>query len=114
MIAPNTQNFFQPDRGSREITSSLPNVRCPRTWFVEALLVTLFCFFPFGFPAMWFASKVERAHSLGNYNEAENSSRKARLLVRWSVIIGAVLWFILLTLYLSGTMQPKFYITKYI
>lgn len=102
-----TPNFFGNNDIERPLTRSIPNVPCPKTWFVESLLVTLFCFFPLGLPAMWFASKVESAFAVGNYPEAEANSRKARMLVKWSMIIGAIIWAIGLILYLSGSVNTS-------
>lgn len=79
---------------------------CPRTWVVESLLVTLFCFFPLGIPAMWFASKVERYFALGDYDAAEAASVKARNLVVYALCIGSVVAAVSFWLYITGTVNP--------
>lgn len=100
-----TQNSFGRNENYQPRVGTLRYSSCPRTWFVEALLVTLFCFLPLGFPAMWFSSKVERAYALGNYDEAVNYANKSRTLVMWSFTIGAMIWIVSLLLYLSGSID---------
>ena len=99
------QNFLNSGGPGTARAGLIPVTSCPRTWFVESLLVSLFCFFPFGLTAMWYASKVERAHALGNYEAAEANSQKAKKLVKLSAYIGLAIWIIGLVLYLSGTVD---------
>ena len=54
---------------------------------VWAILVTIFCFLPFGIPAIVYAGKVNALWDNGNYDAAREAARKARM---WSIIAALV------------------------
>lgn len=49
----------------------------PKTWFVESILVTVFCCLPFGIAGIVNAARVETRHRLGDYAGARRSSEEA-------------------------------------
>jgi len=49
----------------------------PKSWFVESILVTLFCCQPFGVVGIVYAALVESAISTGNLTEANRLSQQA-------------------------------------
>lgn len=57
----------------------------PKSWLVEAILLTLFCCLPSGIIAIVFACKVDTAFSRGDYNGAKMASETAR---KW--VVGTV------------------------
>ncbi len=67
----------------------------PKSYLVEWILVTVFCCMPFGIIGIVNASNVESLYKTGNYEGAEEASKKAK---RW-MIIGLVSGFIFGTLY---------------
>ncbi len=71
----------------------------PKTWFVESILVTLFCCMPFGIPGIVFASKVESLYFAGDYEGARRASENAKTWVSISFFIGAG-WVVLTMFYL--------------
>ena len=63
-------------------------------YLVQAILVTIFCCWPFGIPAIVFAAQVNGKLGKGDYNGALESSRKAKM---WSwIAFGAGLAVILI------------------
>ncbi|MFV0553730.1 MAG: CD225/dispanin family protein [Mangrovibacterium sp.] len=55
----------------------------PKSYLVEAILVTIFCCLPFGIISIVHASRVESRFYAGNYEGSFRASRKAR---RWVII----------------------------
>ncbi len=55
----------------------------PKTWFAEAILVTLFCCQPFGVVGIVYAALVESAIASGNFPEAQRLSKQA---AKWTKI----------------------------
>lgn len=56
---------------------------CPETYLVKAILVTIFCCWPLGIPAIINAAGVNNAFSAGNFALAQEKSEKAK---KWSNI----------------------------
>ncbi|MBP5796724.1 MAG: CD225/dispanin family protein [Bacteroidales bacterium] len=83
------QSYAQPQYESRQ----QPTGPKPTSYLVLAILATIFCCLPFGIPAIVFAAKVDSHWNAGNYQAAEESSRKARTWMLISVIVGLV-WII--------------------
>lgn len=70
----------------------------PRTWLVEAILVTIFCCLPFGIVGIVFAAKVDSAYTVGDFEGAQRASAEAG---KWTKIgfftaIGITVLYILL------------------
>jgi hypothetical protein len=57
----------------------------PNNHLVWAILTTVLCCLPFGIPAIIFASQVDGKYASGDYQGAEESSRKAKT---WSLVAG--------------------------
>ncbi len=69
----------------------------PKTYLVEAILVTCFCCLPFGIVALVNAAKVESTYRTLGYEEAKIASDNALKWTKWSlwsVVIGLGLYFI--------------------
>ena len=69
----------------------------PKTWLVESILVTLLCCLPFGIVGIIKASKVETFYYRGMYEEARRASSDARTFI----LIGVILGFVFIVLYLA-------------
>lgn len=65
---------------------------CPKTHLTKAILLTIFCCWPFGIPAIVNAAGVENAFSAGNYNAALDKSQKAAKWCNITLIVGIVFW----------------------
>ncbi|MBK7172123.1 MAG: CD225/dispanin family protein [Bacteroidales bacterium] len=70
----------------------------PKSWFIEAILVTLFCCQPFGVVAIVYAALVESAISAGNLTEANRVSKLAAKWVKIGFICGLV-FFVLFAIF---------------
>ena len=71
----------------------------PQNYLVMAILVTIFCCWPLGIPAIIFAAQVNSKFSQGDYAGAEDASKKAKMWSMISLIAGlviGVLYFLLM------------------
>ena len=59
----------------------------PKTWFVESLLVTLFCCLPFGLVGIIESNKVEPMYNSGQYEQALYHSKQAKKWVLWGFFV---------------------------
>lgn len=62
--------------GLRHATEPLPDIR---TYLAEAILVTIFCFMPFGIVAIVYAAQVSAFLRRGDVARAKNASKMARI-----------------------------------
>jgi hypothetical protein len=93
-----------------------PVVLPPKTWFVEAFLVVIFCCSPFGIPGLIYAVQVEHMLQTKRYDLARLYSQKAKKWVTWGFFIGLGLlllyilfWFLVVAANLSGFSQTQGY-----
>lgn len=63
---------------------------CPETHLTKAILLTIFCCWPLGIPAIVNASGVSNAFLVGNYALAEEKSKNAEKWCNYSIIGGVV------------------------
>lgn len=66
--------------------------RMPETYLAGAILVTLFCFLPTGIAAIVFSSQVSEKWKAGDVVGSAESSRKARLWMIVSLVVGCIAW----------------------
>lgn len=64
----------------------------PKTYMVQAILVTLFCCLPFGILGIVSASGVSSAWNSGNYAEAQRKSADAKKWSKWGLICGIIVY----------------------
>lgn len=64
-------------------SSGKTGVNCPPNYLVWAILATVFCCLPFGIISIVYADKVERLWHMGEYEEAQEASDKARM---WAIV----------------------------
>ena len=67
----------------------------PKTWFIESILVTVFCCLPFGIAGIVNAARVETSHRLGDYAGARRSSEEAGKWTKigfWIAVGGLVIY----------------------
>jgi hypothetical protein len=76
-----------------------PHVPEPKTWLVEAVLVTLFCCLPFGIIGIIKASNVSSLYTQRRYAEAQEASAQAGKWVKWGFAVGLI-YVVLVFLYL--------------
>lgn len=72
------------------------HVPMPKTWLVEAILVTIFCCLPFGIAGIVYSLQISSFYNHGNFAAAEEASRNAG---KWTKI-GFFTSIILVALYL--------------
>lgn len=63
---------------------------CPETHLTKAILVTIFCCWPLGIPAIVNAAGVSNAFIAGNYNLAVEKSQNADKWCKWCITAGIV------------------------
>ena len=68
----------------------------PSNYLVWSILVTIFCCWPFGIPAIVNAAKVNRLYQEGNYDAACTASANAK---KWT-IVSAIVGGVIITVYL--------------
>ena len=66
------------------------NMPQPNIMLVWAILVTIFCFLPFGIPAIVYAAKVNSLWATNRKQEAYDAAKSARTWVIVSAIVGFV------------------------
>ena len=69
-----------------------PNQPMPKTWFLESLLVTIFCCLPFGIIGIIESNNVESMYRSGRYELAVYYSQKAKKWALWGFFSAAVLF----------------------
>lgn len=69
-----------------------PTQVCPETHLAKAILVTIFCCWPLGIPAIVNAASVSKAFYNGYYDLAKEKSEKANKWSNYSIIVTAVVW----------------------
>ena len=67
------------------------NQKPPKTYLVESILITLFCCWPLGIPAIINAAKVESKFYAGDINGANEASKKAKKWMMWSLGLALVI-----------------------
>lgn len=65
---------------------------CPETHLTKAILVTIFCCWPLGIPAIVNAASVSSAFLTGHYDVALEKSQKANQWCKYTIIAGVVFW----------------------
>ena len=73
----------------------------PKTYLTEAILVTLFCCWPFGIPAIVNASKVEGRFASGDHEGARQASAEAKKWMNYSLWSGLAIGFLYFLLLLA-------------
>lgn len=67
---------------------------CPETHLTKAILLTIFCCWPLGIPAIINASGVSNSYIAGNYDLAVEKSEKAKKWCNYCIIGGIAFWVI--------------------
>lgn len=96
-ILPPIVHQTQPVQQPQYYISQVPQL--PETWMIQAILVTLFCCFPFGVVAIVKASQVTSRYRAGDYEGAESASKSAKLWVKYSLLPYAILFVLLIFLW---------------
>ncbi|MEL7119764.1 MAG: CD225/dispanin family protein [Bacteroidota bacterium] len=76
---PNTPVFAE----SETSVLDSPKGPKPKTWLVEAILVTVLCCLPFGIAGIIFASRVDSKYMIGDFEGAQKASEDAK---KWTMI----------------------------
>ncbi|XP_031565726.1 uncharacterized protein LOC116300897 [Actinia tenebrosa] len=64
--------------------------RKPRNLLIPSILVSILCFWPLGFAAIWQAAKSQRAAKSGEYENAKTHSNMAKSFIAFSVALGVL------------------------
>lgn len=65
----------------------------PKDYRAEAVLATIFCFFPLGLVAIFYSTRVKYHYKNNRLIAAYSSSKVAQVLSIVATIIGLILWF---------------------
>ena len=65
---------------------------CPKTWMLEAILITIFCCLPFGIVGIVYAARVKAAFTTDKFDEAQRLSSEAERWTRIGFILGLILY----------------------
>ena len=84
-----------------------PGAARPKTWLVEAMLLSVCFCVPFGIVALYYAAKVESLYLTGAYAQAAACSRKARKWVLWGMAAIAACAVVLGLLLLEGSLAES-------
>lgn len=77
----------------------------PPNHLVWAILSTLFCCLPLGIASIVFAAQVNGKYSAGDYQGAQESSRKARQFALWATIAGVIVGILYAVLIFAGVVS---------
>ena len=80
----------------------------PKTWLVEAILVTIFCCLPFGIVAIIKASLVDRYYISNLYEVSITYSDKARRWVKVGFFMG-ITWLVIYCLIVAVGVSCKYF-----
>ena len=80
------------------------NQRKPENLLPWAILTTILCCLPTGIVAIVYATKVDGLWSAGNYQEAENAAKNARLWTFISLGVGLISIFLYFILFLIASL----------
>lgn len=80
------------------VSNPQPDQVCPETHLTKAILVTIFCCWPLGIPAIVNAASVSNAFLIGHYDVALEKSEKANKWCRYTIIAGVVFWVLYIAL----------------
>lgn len=64
----------------------------PRTWLIEAILLTILCFPPTGFMSIYFALKATKAWKEGKKKESHEYARKAKMWCGFTFFFGLIFY----------------------
>jgi hypothetical protein len=73
-------------------TPNAPTGAPVRDWLIPSILAIIFCAWPLAIPALVYAIKANSSKKQGNMAAAELQSKRARLWVILSVVLGIVVW----------------------
>jgi hypothetical protein len=79
-------SYAQPQHETRK----QPTEPKPTNYLIWAILCTIFCCLPFGIVSIVYAAKVDNLWNAGQYYEAQDASRKAKIWLLVGAIIGLV------------------------
>ena len=66
----------------------------PKSWLVEAILITILCCLPFGIVAIILSMKSESFWNLGEYKAAQMLSEESGRWIKIGLICGVIFWFL--------------------
>ncbi|XP_067671887.1 synapse differentiation-inducing gene protein 1-like [Haliotis asinina] len=97
-----TRDDKEPNPEHRELSQSrsLPSpqniqvVQGPKNYMGYAILSAIFCCFPFGIPAVYYAFKTSQHNKNMDWPKARQTALKTRQLVQMAVSLGMALWFL--------------------
>lgn len=103
---PELEGSFGEEPFTRPVTPEreLPDEPMPRTWFVESILVTIFCCLPFGIAGIVNAARVETKYRCGDIAGARISSEEAGKWTKigfWIAVGGFVIYLAFLAVAMS-------------
>lgn len=74
----------------------------PSSYLVLSILVTVLCCIPFGVVGIVYATKVDPAWNTGNYDDAWEFSRKAKLWSLWGIALCVLFYVVYIGLIIAG------------
>lgn len=79
---------------------STPQTPMPKTWFVESILVTIFCCIPFGVLGIIKSNEVEQLWISGHREEALIKANEAKKWVMWGFFSMLIFWVLYITFWI--------------
>lgn len=82
------KNVYASESEKQQIVAAIH----PKTWLFKAILVTVFCFFPFGLMGVIYSARVSSLWESGRYAESLESAEMAKWWVKWGFLIALMFW----------------------
>lgn len=81
----------------------------PKNWLVESILVTIFCCWPLGIPAIIFAARVNSKFNQGDYLGAQEAADKAKKFTLIALALGLIVIVGYIILMFAGVLGGAMY-----
>ena len=106
------QNYTQQNQGYYQQNNFNGMPQKPVNWvpyLILSIISTLCCCLPFGVVGIVFSAKINSAMMAGNFEEAQNNAKMARIWIIVSFAIGLLTWLIYMVLIVTGAVSGSAY-----
>ena len=105
-------NYGQQNQGYYQQNNFNGMPQKPVNWvpyLILSIISTLCCCLPFGVVGIVFSAKINSAMMAGNFEEAQNNAKMARIWIIVSFAIGLLTWLIYMVLIVTGAVSGSAY-----
>ena len=105
-------NYNQQNRGYYQQNNFNGMPQKPVNWvpyLILSIISTLCCCLPFGVVGIVFSAKINSAMMAGNFEEAQNNAKMAKIWIIVSFAIGLLTWLIYMVLIVTGAVSGSAY-----